>query len=282
MKRYGIIGDPVRHSLSPLLHGAAFRKMTFKASYRRYRVRAKALKRFVDWVRKGGLDGFNVTIPHKEPILPTLDTLSAEARLIGAVNTVVRTGDQLYGDNTDARGYILSLRLEANFQPRGKTALILGAGGAARAVVFGLARAGARRIVVCNRTSERANRLAQTVRKRFPHVRVRPIPWNRRSLEATFPVVDLLINATPVGLQGARFANLPLNALKPDSLVSDLVYRPLMTPLIRMARQHGFKTLTGYGMLLHQGALSLKLWTGRRPNLGVMRRALLDVLRAKR
>lgn len=274
LKITGVIGDPIAHSLSPAMQNAAFRKSRLGYLYFPLHVRPKELGRFLARMRKwDGLAGFNVTIPHKEAVIKHLDRLSPEARAIGAVNTVVVRKGRLFGYNTDAPGYLRSLKTETGFRPRGKRILILGAGGAARALVFALARAGAREIVVYDMIPGKAERLVKEYRKRFRQVRIGRIEMND---------TDLLINATPVGLKGTRFKDLPLNRLPQKAIVSDLVYHPAMTPLLQEALRRRLRIHSGLGMLLQQGALSFKLWTGKMPPLNVMKKALLDALRGNK
>lgn len=294
----GIIGDPIAHSLSPAMHNAAFQKAGLPFVYLPFHVTARQLPRFIKAVRgqsrwgaigvesgisprfkrgsglaspnESTLSGFNVTIPHKEKVMRYLDSVSPEARAIGAVNTVVIRNNKLLGFNTDTPGYLRSLTTETGFRPRGKRVLILGAGGAARAVIFALAQAGAKEITVSDQIPGKAQRLVKEFRKRFKQVRIGGVE---------IKTADLLVNATPVGLNGTRFKNLPIEELPRRAIVSDLVYHPAMTPLLKEAKRRGFKIHSGLGMLLGQGALSFQLWTGKRPDPGVMKKALLDALR---
>ena len=276
----GIIGDPIAHTLSPVMHNANFRSKKLPFAYFAFHVRPAALSRFLTDVRTWkGLRGFNVTIPHKEAILKHLDGLSPEARAIGAANTVVVAGKKLLGFNTDSAGYLQSLKDETGFSPKGKTTVVLGAGGAARSVVYALAKAGAREIAVANRTRSRAKKIAQEFGKKFPKTRIVDIPFQMPLLHKIFPEIDLLVNTTSVGLKGTRFAGLPLKSLKKTSVVSDLVYRPRLTPLLESAKRHRLTLHPGLGMLLHQGALAAKLWTKKQPDLRVMKKALLDALK---
>lgn len=270
MKILGIIGDPIDHSLSPAMHNAAFRASKLPYLYLPFHVRPRELGHFVKNARACGLAGFNVTIPHKEKIMRYLDSVSPEARTIGAVNTVIVAGGRFVGHNTDAPGYVRSLKEETGFHPRGKRILILGAGGAARAVFFALAQAGAKEIAVCDQIPGKARRLVKEFQKRFRQVQIGGV-----EMEET----DLLINATPVGLKGTRFKNLPIRKLPRRAIISDLVYHPAMTPLLKEAERRRLRIHSGLGMLLHQGALSFHLWTGKNPPLRVMKHALLDALK---
>lgn len=264
-----IIGDPIAHSLSPVMQNAVFRKMNLPYLYLPIRVTSGELSSFIKRIKndRSGITGFNVTIPHKEKVMKYLDWISPEALAIGAVNTVIFKKGRLAGYNTDARGYVRSLQEETRFTPRGKRILILGAGGAARAILYALGKAGAKKVYLSNRTLRRAMKLTRD-----------SIPLKTKELKKIFPSIDLLINATSIGLKGTRFKNLPLSLLSKRAIVSDLIYRPLMTPLLRDAKRRGLKIHPGLGMLLYQGAESFRLWTGKKPDLAVMRKALLDAL----
>ncbi len=275
----GIIGDPIRLSLSPAMHNAAYRKMGLPFIYLPFLVTPRQLPSFIKDLRIARVAGLNVTIPHKERVLKYLDWISPEARAIGAVNTIVCRGGKLLGYNTDGRGYLRSLKDEIGFSPRGKKILILGSGGAARALVHALGSAGSSEIYIANRTPSRASRLVKEFQRLLRRTRLNAVPLTQKSLQMIFPRIDRLTNATSVGLNKTLFKGLPLASLSKKAIVSDLVYRPLMTPLLQEARRRKLKVHTGIGMLLHQGAESFRLWTGKRPDLTVMKRALLDALK---
>lgn len=277
----GIIGDPIAHSLSPAMHNAVLRRSGFRFFYLPFHVTPDRLKGFVRDVPLLHLAGFNVTIPHKEAILKHLSWVSPEARAIGAVNTVVVSGGRLKGYNTDAPGYLRSLMEETEFRPKGKSVLMLGAGGSARAVLFALASAGAKTIVIANRTPPRARALAREFSRKFPRVAFSATPLETPALATCFPATDLLVNTTSVGLGGTAFPHLPLARIKKSAVVSDLVYKPLMTPLLKAAARRGLAIHTGDGMLLHQGALAYRLWTGRKADLKVMKKALLRAMKRR-
>ncbi len=277
MKIIGIIGDPVHHSLSPAMQGAALEKLKLPCVYLPFHVQPADLKNFVRWARESRIEGFNVTLPHKEAILPLLDGISAEARRIGAVNTVVRKGTRWVGHNTDARGYLASLHEACAFSPRGKVVGILGSGGAARSIAAACRQAGASKIVLFNRTLSRAKALARALGKSSHHP-IEAEPWTKDAMARRFPFLDLLVNATALGLDGERFPDIPLKDLSSCAIVSDLIYRPRRTELLKAAAKQGLRTHEGWGMLLHQGALSFELWTGRKAPMAVMKRALLDAL----
>jgi 3-dehydroquinate dehydratase / shikimate dehydrogenase len=261
---YGVIGNPVAHSLSPRLHNAGFRARRINAVYLPFLVRD--LRDFLGAIRPLGIRGFSVTLPHKRTILAHLDDCDPLARAIGAVNTVVvRGGGRLYGYNTDYVGVLRALerrvRLEAS------RVLILGAGGAARAVAFALAQAGAV-VGICARREERARRLARAVGGQV-------IP--RRRLRTEF--FDAIVNATPVGMH-PRGERSPLAARELNCrLVFDLVYRPEKTRLLELAERRGIETVSGIEMFLAQGTAQWEIWTGERAPVAAMRRAVFRALR---
>jgi shikimate dehydrogenase len=278
MDVYGIFGFPVAHSRSPAMHNRAFEALGLDARYVPFAVAPEHLADAVRGARALGIRGWNITLPHKTAIMPWLDEIDSIARAIGAVNTVVRDGDQLRGTNTDAEGLTRAL-LEAGATLTGARATVLGAGGAARASVVGLARAGAGRIQVAARQPERAEALVNDLRTSLPGAVLAACDLAESSLAAVFAETDLLVQATSATLDGNPAAQsftdgLPLGLLPPTALVTDLVYKPLQTSLLRAAAARGLTTLDGLGMLLHQGALAFELWTGRPAPLGPMRAAL--------
>ncbi|MDN5346850.1 MAG: shikimate dehydrogenase [Clostridia bacterium] len=280
-KLTGIIGYPVEHSFSPAMHNAAFVACGLNWVYLAFAVRKELLADALAGVRGLGLVGINVTVPHKEEVLPLLDELDPLAARIGAVNTVVNEGGRLKGYNTDAYGFLTSLR-EEGFDPAGKKAVILGAGGAARAVAFGLAGAGLGALVIANRSPERARELAAALKKNIPALQVE---WARLRPEEVAPALreaDLLVQTTSVGMY-PKIDVSPLedySCLRPGLWVYDLVYNPRQTKFLKAARAAGCRTLDGLGMLVHQGAAAFRLWTGLQPPLEVMRQAVVERLGA--
>ncbi|HEX2047234.1 MAG TPA: shikimate dehydrogenase [Acidimicrobiales bacterium] len=264
-----VIGSPVRHSLSPAMHNAAFAELGLDWVYLAFDVAPGTVAAAFAGARALGLGGLSVTIPHKAAALAEVDDVTPVARAVGAVNTVVaQDGGRLLGDNTDGAGFLASLSDEG-FDPDGRVCLVVGAGGAARAVVHALARAGAREVMVANRTPERgetASAVAGDV--------------GRATSAGEVVRADLVVNATPLGLAGSTPEDLPVDPtlLRPGQLVLDLVPNPAITPLMRAARQAGCRTAGGLGMLVHQGALAFEQWTGRPAPLGVMRAAAVRAL----
>jgi len=268
-----VIGSPVRHSLSPAMHNAAFDELELDWVYVALEVAPSEVAAAIAGMRAFGFGGLSVTIPHKAAVLGEVDETSEASAAVGAVNTVVPLGDgRLRGENTDVGGFLASLSDEG-FDPAGRPCLVVGAGGAARAVVHALAGAGAADVVVLNRSPRRAEEAAALAG-----------PRGRVGVPADVAKVDLVVNATPLGLAGAGgdVGALPLDpaALRPGQLVVDLVPNPAVTPLLRAAGAAGARVAGGLGMLVHQGALAFELWTGRSAPLAVMRRAALHALGA--
>lgn len=269
-----VIGDPVGHSLSPVIHNAAFAAAQLDWVYVALHVRAGEGAAAIDGMRTLGIDGLSVTMPHKEAVIPALDRLSEEAERLGAVNCVSRQGDLLVGDNTDGEGFLAGLRDDFAFDPAGRTCVVLGAGGAARAAVLALATAGAAAVQVVNRTEDRAREAAALAG---------PVG----SVEGPEVVADadLVVNATSVGMRSADGSGdwataLPCDAdrLGSGQVVADLVYHPLRTALMDAAAQRGATTSNGLSMLIHQAAAAFARWTGQPAPIEVMRAAVQDRL----
>jgi len=274
---YGIFGWPVAHSRSPAMHNAAFRALAIDAVYVPFAVPPAQLPGAIEAVRALGVAGLNVTLPHKSAVMPLLDELAPAARAIAAVNTIVRKGERLIGDNTDAEGLARSL-LEAGVDLQGLEAVVLGAGGAARAATFGLAAGGAKRITVAARRRAAAEALAAELAPHCPGAELAACDFGA-PLERACAGCGLLVQATSATLGESAAARafadaLPLHSLPRSAVVCDLVYKPLQTALLARASERGLRTVDGLGMLLHQGALAFEHWTGQRPPIGVMRAAL--------
>ena len=259
-KRLYLLGHPIAHSLSPAIQNAALAAMGLDWRYELLECDAAGLPAAAARLRDADCAGANVTIPHKETIGEYVDEVGASARAIGAINTVVRRDGRLVGENTDAVGLGRSLA-EAGVRLDGARALVLGAGGAARAAVYALAQRGARRVSVVNRTHERAVRLVADLAPLFPDVALAAIPTAGESGSIDV-VVDSLPPSVPVD-----FAALDLT---PDAFACDLAYRPALTPFLQAAAARGARTVGGLGMLVHQAAASLEYWTGQTPPIRVM------------
>lgn len=256
--RVGLLGWPLGHTLSPALFARAFAARRLDWRYEAWATRPEELAARVAALRAGGTRGFNVTIPHKETILGLLDGVGVTGSAIGAVNFVLARNGRLLGENTDASAFLAALRTVAKFRPRGRGAVVLGAGGAARAVAWVLAQSGAASVTVCARDPERARGTAAVAPGRIDCA----APG---SLAEVLAAADLLVNATPVGMAGGGDeSGIPFGvepALRPGLLVADLVYRPRETPLLAAARRRGAATLDGLPMLAWQAAAAFTLWT---------------------
>jgi shikimate dehydrogenase len=265
---FGVLGDPVDHSLSPAMQNAAFAATRLPHLYLRYRVPARELRTAFAEARRGGFGGMNLTVPLKEAALPLVDELTSEAASMQAVNTVTLRGGRLIGDNTDGRGFVAALgsRVRLDRAP----VLMLGAGGSARAVGTALARAGCPRLTIVNRTVARAERLANDLGGGIPRLAVAPLSEVARHLTDDIAVV---VNTTSTGL-GGDAVRLDPRRSRPPCLFVDLVYGARHTPFLAAARRAGRPTLDGGLMLLHQGALAFAAWTGRTPPLRAMATAL--------
>lgn len=277
IKQLAVIGDPVSHSLSPVMQNAAIEGLELPFRYRSIRVKPGELPAFLQG-KATSLEGFNVTVPHKEAIVPLLDRLAYEAELIGAVNTVLRRDGKWLGFNTDGAGYLMSLHADAKFSVRGKRVVVLGAGGAARGIAVALTLAKSRHVLIANRTPARAEALVQDLGFRLGKDLLSASPLEGKDFEKELQRADLLINTTRVGLGGSSFESFPWKRLKKSALVSDIVYIPRITPFLKTAKKGGHRIHTGEGMLVFQGALSLEIWTGAKPDPRLMRRAILKKL----
>lgn len=271
MKQLFVIGDPVAHSLSPLLHQAMIDQTGAAYRYDVRTVRPEELPAFVRWAKDGGCAGFNVTMPHKEAILPLLDEVDTTAASCGAVNTVCIREGRAIGHNTDGTGFLDSLAGQG-FYPQGRTVLLLGAGGAAKAVGHALAAAGAGRIIVCARRLERVAALAA----QLPGCG-EGIVLAQDAIQQAAAACDLLVNATPLGMAGSpAFARLDfLQAMPPHAVVYDLVYHPRRTALLEAAARQGLRTVGGIDLLIRQAVRAFTFFTGETPDTA----ALYDALR---
>ncbi|MGC7846017.1 shikimate dehydrogenase [Desulforudis sp. 1088] len=273
-----LFGHPVGHSLSPVMQNTAFRVAGINAVYVALDVSPGALRDALQGMRAMGFLGANVTIPHKEAAMGLVDRLDGEAVAAGAINTVVLRDGVLVGYNTDGEGFLRSLG-EAGVDPAGMQALIIGAGGAAKAVALALARAGVRSMVITNRTAGRAEELAGLVR--LHGVRAAVLPWKDvedagAAARRAFGAAELIIQTTSLGMAPKAEAVPPVPAawFSRGQVVCDLVYNPVYTVFLEKARSAGARAVPGLGMLLHQGAASFELWTGVSAPLEAMRSAL--------
>jgi len=274
----GIIGDPIEHTMSPVMHNAAFKKLGMDYLYVPFRVRKGELGKAIDGIRALNIRGLNVTIPHKVDIIPFLDKLDPLVEKIGAVNTIVNSDGGLTGYNTDAAGFLQAL-LEKGIEPEGKNIAVLGAGGASRAISFILAERGAH-LVILNRqleldwAEELAHRIFQVFKKE-----VKALELNEENLVMVLERADVLINATSVGMSpNIDETPVPARLLKPELTVFDIVYNPVETRLLREAEAAGAQTIGGLDMLVWQGALAFEKWTGKQAPFDLMKREAIKAL----
>ena len=265
----GIIGFPIGHSISPAFQQAALDCCALPLRYRAYNVHPEDVAAFVAELRLPAILGINVTVPHKESVIPFLDNLDDWAAEAGAVNTIVHRRGRLTGYNTDGYGFLRALREGAGFDPAGSRALILGAGGAARGVVLALAREKVAQLTIANRTAGRAETLARLAQSRGVAAAALPLPSIANpdpALAAAARQADLIVNCTTIGMAHSPQADgvpLPWQLLAPGALVYDLVYNPPQTRLLGEAAQAGIATLGGIEMLVYQGAAAFELWLER-------------------
>jgi shikimate dehydrogenase len=279
-KLVGLIGWPVEHSLSPAMQNAAFSDLGLNWAYVPLPVDPKDVRQALYGLIALNFTGVNVTVPHKQAVIRYLDELSPAARITGAVNTIYMKQGKLHGHNTDAIGFLNSL-IEAECHPRGMRVVVLGAGGAARAVTYALCRAEAAAVTVFNRTAERAAFLVDDLAEVFPDSRLSFAPLTGESLRQWGDAVDLVVNTTSVGMS-PHVENCPWPDDVPvpaQATFYDLVYNPLETVFLARARAAGVKAIDGLGMLVHQGAYAFELWTGQQAPVEVMRRACMDGLK---
>jgi shikimate dehydrogenase len=274
---YGVLGFPAKHSLSPLMHNRAFTALGIPAEYRIFEKSPQELKFFLTSLAEEHIRGLNVTIPYKEAVLEYLKKESPEVRFTGAANTViVKDNDYLEGWNTDGIGFHRHLATDLQFDPHDKTAVVLGAGGAAKAVTDQLARKGVKAIIIYDVDRERSTKLAAKLSQEFPAV-------SSTCADALEDIdlrsVDLLVNATPIGMKKEDPCLIPADKLHSGLLVYDLIYNPAETELLRRARAKGAAVSNGLGMLLYQGARSFELWTGKDAPVELMRQALEEGVR---
>jgi len=258
----GLFGYPVEHSLSPAMHNAAFEYLNLDYCYVAFSVRPDLLEDAIRAIKALNLKGVNVTVPHKERVIPFLDEVDGEASFIGAVNTILNTDGKLIGYNTDGRGFMESLK-EAGIQVEGKTALIIGAGGASRAVSYYLSER-VERLYLWDIDKNKLEGLVRDLNSIRGNIGIKEI----NNLEG----IDILINATPLGLKDTDPCPVDTSLITAGMTVCDLIYKD--TPILKAASEMGCKTLNGLGMLLHQGILAFEIWTGIKPPIDVMRSAI--------
>lgn len=266
----GIIGHPVGHSLSPFLQNTALDACNLNYVYVPFDVHPDELGSAVAGLRSLGVDGFNVTIPHKTAVIQFLDHLDESAELAGAVNVVHNTGGRLVGYNTDGAGLLKSLKEELEFIPGSGRIIIIGAGGAARGAVAALCRAGSSDIVIVNRTPERSLELIEPLRHRFGLTQITAVR-NKEELAPFLVDCALVLNTTSLGMNKETIPFLKVDTLPLSAKVYDMVYAPAVTPFLREAMDRGLKCANGSGMLIGQGEYAFAIWTGKMPPRGLMK-----------
>jgi shikimate dehydrogenase len=277
-KRLVLIGHPVAHSVSAGMQQAALDAAGIDARYELVDVPVAGLGEAIEGLRDDAYLGANVTIPHKERVVPLVDRLTEDAQATGAVNTITREGRRLVGHNTDVPGFKAALDELVGRQKMPRTAVVLGAGGGARAVVLGLITAGFQRVVVFNRHLHRAEGMVRFFGRSAAHMELRAMPWHESIIEVELSKAKVLVNASSVGL-GSDVSPIPAELMPPELLVLDLVYRPRTTRLLADAAAAGATaTMNGEVMLLHQGAAAFELWTGQPAPLELMRSRLQEGL----
>lgn len=271
MIKAGVIGHPIAHSKSPSIHGYWLKHYGIDGTYERHDIHPDDLSDGIQRLKDAGLSGFNVTLPHKQNIIPFCQTVSDEAKLIGAVNTVTisKTGD-LHGHNTDAFGFAQNLNEKiTGFDWKNAPATVIGAGGAARAIVYALAKNGIPEIRITNRTLESAEKLASPYGAKV-------VEWNHR--DRAVQDAGLIINTTSLGMKGQAELDIDLTGMRKDAVVYDIVYTPLLTPLLQQAQLKHARIVTGIGMLLHQARPGFEKWFGRFPEVTAdLEKLILDM-----
>lgn len=274
-KVMGVIGYPVQHSLSPQMHNAIYEALNLNMEYHAFEVHPNLLESAIHGVKGLGLLGVNVTLPHKVAVIPFLDDVDELALEIGAVNTIVNINGHLKGYNTDGEGYLTSLLEVIDSDIRKKRALVIGAGGAARAVSITLAKHGVKEMVIANRTEQKGKELATTCNK-FSSTSFLSL----KEAEEELDKFDLIINTTPLGMPpNENEMPIDLRKLQAKTFVSDLIYTPLKTTFLNEAEKKGANIQGGLDMLVYQGALAFELWTGKKAPIDVMRKAVLTSLK---
>src|SRR5213596_968699 len=280
--RLGVLGDPVAHSLSPQMQNAALGACDIHMQYARFHIRANELRSALLFLRRLHFIGVNLTVPHKIAAFAQLDDADESATRTGAVNTIRIRDEKLIGSNTDGEGFLRAIRSEFSIDLRDLRVMIIGAGGGTgHAVAWQCALENCERLVLVNRTLEKANALAEQLRPFFsgprvlgPTARIEAVAWDEWAMRMQLADIDLIVNATPLGMNPSDHSPIPARLLAPHHIVFDCVYRPSKTALLRAADEAGARGANGLSMLLHQGALSFSLWFNREAPIEAMRSAI--------
>ena len=281
-KIYALLGHPVEHTASCAMHNTAFEALGINACYIALDVEANYLKQALAALRALNIAGVNITIPHKQTCMKYLDKIDLQAKNIGAVNTIINKNGKLIGYNTDADGFIDSLKFDAAFSIKGKSIFIMGAGGAARAIAFSLADKNPEVIYIQDIKDRLASKLVLSLKKYYPKLKVINISFKDKKRTMSFlSEVNLFINATGVGLSKKDPVVVDVKLLNKKALVCDLIYNPKEPVLLRAAKKRGLKVLNGEGLLLYQGLRAFKIWTNKRPTVKLYKQALNSFLNNK-
>jgi len=279
--RLGVLGDPVAHSLSPQMQKAALEACQIDMQYGRFQISPGELGEALKLIRALDFVGANLTAPHKIAACAFMHELDANARRVGAVNTIKLENAKLRGYNTDGKGFARAIRQEFAIDLRDLRVMILGTGGAARAIAMQCAKENCERLVIINRTVEKANQLAGELREFFagprvlgPVARLQAIPWEESSIRFQIAHLDLIVNATPLGLNRSDPSPIPARLLAPHLMIYDTVYGETRTAFVSAAVEAGARSANGLAMLVHQGALAFEIWFERDAPIEVMRQAL--------
>ena len=280
--RLGVLGDPIAHSFSPRMQNAALRASKIKMAYGAFRIAKGELTEALQLLREQNFVGTNVTVPHKIAALALMDDVDENARRVGAVNTIKVADGKLRGFNTDGKGLARAIREEFSVDLRDLRVLVLGAGGAGRAIALQCAKENSERLVIANRDLEKAKKLVEELRHFFagpkvlgPVPRLQAVAWDEAAFRFQIANLDLVVNATSLGLDRADAAPIPARLLAPHLMIYDTIYASGPTAFVSAAIEAGARAANGLSMLLHQGALAFEIWFGRAAPLDAMRKALL-------
>jgi shikimate dehydrogenase len=272
---YGIFGHPVKHSLSPDMHNSAFNELGLNSVYVAFDIDPENIEEATKAIRVMGIKGINITIPHKQTIIHYLDEVSPDAKLTGAVNTVKNENGRLSGYNTDVGGFLRAIREDLDFSPEGTTLFLVGAGGAARAVLSAFCMNGGATVYLTDIIQDKALELADQFKANFENITIETLEIdNKSTVSQKLSESDILVNASPAGMDGVGALDLPLASLNKNAVVYDLVYKPPNTKLLTDAKELGHKASGGLTMLLYQGAESFEIWTGEDAPVEIMKKAL--------
>jgi shikimate dehydrogenase len=279
-KIYALLGHPVEHTASCSMHNTAFEALGINACYIALDVEARYLKEALASIKALNIAGVNVTIPHKQTCMKYLDKIDTQAKKIGAVNTIINRKGKLIGYNTDADGFIDSLKFDADFSVRNKVIFIMGAGGASRAVAFSLAEEKPKAIYIQDIKDNLASKLVLSLKKYYPKIDIIALRFkDKRKTACLLSEIDMFINATGVGLKKGDPAVIDVKLLDRRTLVCDLIYNPKESALLKAAKKKGLKIINGEGLLLHQGIRAFKIWTNKAPEVKLYKKALANFLK---